>query len=153
MTVSRLHARSIAVRHAILAVAILATVLTCASCRQKPDPQTFVSAQTALAEGLKAHENKDYQAAVSSLDTALSGGGLMPDLYSQALLTRAECNARLGNFPPAHADLDKAARGAEMSDVHRVRSFVYAKEGNTPSSRSELSAAKRINPRIQAIRD
>ena len=137
---------------ALLVFALFAVLLVCAGCKDKAaDPQIFVSAQTALEEGLTAYKNKDYQAAVASFDQALAAGGLLPDLYSEALLKRAECNGRLGNFDLAHVDLDKAARGGDMAEVHRVRSFVFQKEGRTTESKAELSKARQINAGIKAI--
>jgi tetratricopeptide (TPR) repeat protein len=131
----------------------MAVLILCGGCKKAADPQVFVSAQDALEDGIEAYKDKDYQAAVESLNTALSGGGLLPDLYSEALLKRAECLARVGDSAAALADLDTAARGADMAEVHRVRSFVYAKQGNSTQSRAEMTAARRINPQIKAIAD
>jgi tetratricopeptide (TPR) repeat protein len=98
-------------------------------------------------------EQKDYQAALDSLDVALAGGGLSPDQYSEALLGRAECHGRLGNYANAHEDLDRAERGAAMDQVHRVRSFVYQKEDRTTESQAELRKARQINGGIKAIEE
>ena len=137
----------------LLVLVVFPVLLAGCGGNQAADPEVFISAQTALKQGMEAYEAKDYQAAVTNLDTAVTGGGLLPDLYADALLKRAECNARLGNFPAAHEDLDKAARGADMAEVYRVRHFVFEKEGNSAESRKALTAGKKINSRLKPIVD
>ena len=140
-------------RRSVCFAACLAVVLFTSACKKGPDPQLNVNAETAIQDAEQAMGSGDYAAALSSFDIALAGGVLSPDQYARALTNRAECNTRLGDFAKAHADLDEASRGADMAQVHRARSFLLAKEGNSAGSRSELNAAKRINPKIKAIQD
>jgi tetratricopeptide (TPR) repeat protein len=123
------------------------------ACRRQANPAVYQESQQAFDAGLKASAEGRYEAAIEQLGAALEGGGLLPDSYSTALLERAICLARLGRFQEAHADLEIAAGGAAADEIHRARSFVFAKEGKTVESDSEFREARRLNPSIQRIVD
>ena len=127
----------------------------CAGCsgRSQADAKVYADAAQAYEEATKAYEAGRYSEAQAAFSAALKAGGLLPDQLGNALIWRAECFAREGKFAEAHADLDRAARGAPMDLVHATRSFVYAKEGNQGKSDEEWREAKKSNSAIQRIRE
>lgn len=118
------------------------------------DADSLASAQQSYDQAIEAIGEGDHEAAATLLDAALEpGGGLPPDIYSDARIQRAVCFARLERFEEAHADLDVASQGAaDMASVHVARSFVFKKEGKNADSASEMSAAKKINRKSKSIK-
>lgn len=118
------------------------------------DPEALASAQVAYDNAVAEIEAGNHESAVPLLENALApGGGLPPDVFTEGLVQRAICYARLERFDEALADLDIASQGAsDMSAVHVARAFVFKKQGKTKESSQEMSAAKKINRKARPVK-
>lgn len=119
------------------------------------DPEALADAQLSYDQALNEIESGNHAAALELLVTALApGGGLPPDLYTDALIQRAVCYAREERFEDALADLSLAEQGvADLSTVHVARAFVYRKQGKSAEATAEMSAAKKINRKARSIKE
>jgi len=107
-------------------------------------------AQQYFDQGQEDFDNGDFQSAREHFDQAITGGGLHPDIYTEAHIMRAVCAAHESDFAAAHEDLDKMEQGAPDPDrIFAARSFVFAKEGKMNESRNLWNQARRINPRVR----
>lgn len=116
---------------------------------READPRTVQEAQKAYDDSLVALENGEYQRAAELLTVAIDNATLSADAYSDAMIKRAICCAKLGKFDEAHADLDEAERGAHEDQAHAARSFVYGKQGKSNESRAAMIRARKLNPAIE----
>lgn|GEM_PF-5442975 len=150
---SVLRLRELPVRTVIAAV-FLATLISGCGGPKPIDAGTLASAQECYDKAVEDMAAEDYEAAAEALESALTpGAGLSPDLYTGARIERAKCYAHLKRFEEAHADLDIAAEGSvNLAVVHATRSFVFKQEGKDAEASKEMSAAKKIDRRVKAVR-
>ena len=130
-------------------IAIL--IASCAGCGKAQIPAREVrGAEDAYAEAQEALKQKDYATALDQFEAAIQGGGLNPDLLSEALLRKAECHVELGNYDEAAELLDSLEDQApELDQVHLVRCKLYAKQGDSAKARAAFDAARAINPKVE----
>ena len=138
-------------RHCCL---LLLMFVATAGCGPKAlEEQVAADAASAWNEARDAFAEKDFERTAELLDLALSDGGLPPDIYAEALISRAICRARLERFDEALTDLAEAEMGPiSLAQVHMTRSFVYKQQGKMEESREEASRAKKIDRRVKTIR-
>ena len=139
---------------AVLAALVLATLISGCGGSKPIDAATMASAQKSYDKAMEDVASEDYEAAAAAFESALTpGAGLSPDLYTGARIERAKCYARLKRFDEAHADLEVASEGSvNLAVVHATRSFVFKQEGKEAEASKEMSAAKKIDRRVKAIR-
>jgi tetratricopeptide (TPR) repeat protein len=135
-------------------IVMLMLVIAVVGCGPKPmEADVIASAQAAYTKAMDAYQQKNYAEAGELFTTAISGGGVNADQYGEALLARAVCRAKLGDYEGALADVDTAAQGADPAQVHVTRSFIFAKQGRTSDANTELTAARRLNRSVRPIDD
>ena len=117
------------------------------------DADALTQAQESYDQALVAFQAGDHEGALTSLDVALApGNGLPPDLYTDALVKRALCHARLEQFESALADLEIAEQGSsDLSTVHAARAYVFNKQGDSSAAKIEMAAAKKLNRKIKTV--
>jgi tetratricopeptide (TPR) repeat protein len=123
-------------------------------CQKAADPKAIADAGAAYESATKLYLEKNYQGAATAFADAIAGGVLNIDSYCLASIRRAECLARLGDFPQAHQILEKLEEGApNMADVHITRCFVYEKEGKSREAGEQFRLARKYDRAIQRIPD
>ena len=137
------------------AVCVACILLTGCGGGRPADPEALADAQSSYDQALVEIESGNHAAALELLVTALApGGGLPPDLYTDALVQRAVCYARAEQFDEALADLELAEQGvSDLSTVGVARAYVYRKQGKLAEAKREMSAAKKINRKARSIKD
>ncbi len=109
--------------------------------------QAFSAADTAF-------ESKQYQEAKDQFTQAIDSGGLIIDVYIDAVIKRAVCSATMDDFAAAHADLDKMEQGApNLDEVLAARSYVLSKQGKKKAAKAAWTKAKRINRRVKSFEE
>lgn len=120
-----------------------------AGCEHPINPNKLSDAEAALQSGLDAIEKQDWATADSELSAALSGAGLQPDLYEQAMLARAKARLNAGNLDGAVADLVILEQGAAaMDQVLSVKGDLALRRNDKTAAIVAYQAAKKLNPKI-----
>jgi tetratricopeptide (TPR) repeat protein len=121
-------------------------------CGRKEIPKDIVSvAEGSYQDAVTMVGNKAYAEALSLLDKALGeGGGLNPDLVSEAYVLRARCHAELGNLDKADADMIEAEKGAgDLAQLLLVQGIIAKKKGDSAAAETSFSKAKELDPNIK----
>ncbi len=110
------------------------------------------NSQATFEEVMEVMDTGDYAAAEEAWSSALKGGGLGAGHYGDALIYRAACRAKLGDFDAAHADLDMAGEMApHMDRVLAARAFVYTQQGKESEASAAIKKARRINRDVDEL--
>ncbi|NCX97625.1 MAG: hypothetical protein EBX35_03350 [Planctomycetia bacterium] len=109
---------------------LLVAVMLAAGCSTPADSGAVtVSSLQSLEAGRTKAAAGDFAGAREAFAAAITGGGLQPDLYCEALLQQADCESRLGNHDAALALLDQLAQGApDLGKVNAARTAVKARQ-------------------------
>ena len=136
----------------LLTLIISSTIFFFAGCGRKEIPKDIVSgAEGSYQEAVTLVANNAFAEALPLLDKALGeGGGLNPDLISEAYVMRARCHAELGNLDKADADVNEAEKGAgDLAQLLLVHGIIANKRGDSAKAESSFSRAKEIDPNIK----
>jgi hypothetical protein len=122
---------------------LLATVLLAAGCSAAVDSGAVtVSSLESLEAGRTKAAAGDFAGARDAFAAAVTGGGLQPDFYCEALLQQADCESRLGNRDAALALLDRLAQGSpDLAQVNAARAAVKARQAESRSREQPAVAA------------
>lgn len=124
------------------------------SCAQQQDASQIHEAESAYLQGLEAERSGDHTAARELYRQAVERGGLQVDEYVECQIRLALCEARLENFDDAHQALDAVVEGAsDMARLHAARAFVFRQQGKNGEAETEERHARRLDPRIQLIKE
>jgi tetratricopeptide (TPR) repeat protein len=108
------------------------------------------SSQAAFDAGVTAFEAGHFSDAEFQFTAAIDAGLLHPDLYCDAIISRAVARAEIGRADEALADLDVIGKDApDLDRVHAARARVYLRMGNREQAVSEFQLAAKINPRAE----
>jgi len=121
---------------------LLAPLILAGGCSAPADSGVVtVSSLESMGAGRAKAAAGDFGGARDAFAAAITGGGLQPDVYCEALLQQAECESRLGNHDAALALLDDLARGAaDLPRVDAVRAAVKARQAGSASSEQSTAA-------------
>lgn len=102
---------------------VTALAIACALCAAACDKVDTVgpitrSSLDAIEDGKAKMAAGDYSAARALFTTAVSAGGIQPDMYCEARIQQATCAAKLGDFDDALAIVNELSQGAP--DIARV---------------------------------
>lgn len=129
----------------------VAAVAGCGTSQRSADDARAASAS--YEEAVEAFNAGDAQVAADKL-TSVIEARLDPDQFGSAVVRRAVCYAKLGEFEKAHADLDRAAGGApNVDEIHAARSYVLTKEGKQSEADKEWRKARQVNSTIAKFTD
>lgn len=110
----------------------------------------LASAEESFSKAVELVKAGDHASALPLLDAAIAGDGLNVDLYTEAVLYRAQAYAFLGEAEKADADLQEAEMGAPDEALwHYSKGVVLSKAGKTSEASKEFSAAKRLDPSLK----
>jgi hypothetical protein len=112
---------------------LLVAVMLAAGCSTPADSGAVtVSSLQSLEAGRTKAAAGDFAGAREAFAAAITGGGLQPDFYCEALLQQADCESRLGNHDAALALLDQLAQGApDLGKVNAARTAVKNRQTQT----------------------
>lgn len=112
---------------------LLAPVIIAAGCSTPVDSGAVtVSSLESLEAGRTKAAAGDFAGARDAFAAAITGGGLQPDFYCEALLQQAECESRLGNHDAALDLLDQLAQGApDLARVNAARATAKARQAES----------------------
>ena len=112
---------------------LLVAVMLATGCSTPADSGAVtVSSLQSLEAGRTKAAAGDFAGAREAFAAAITGGGLQPDFYCEALLQQADCESRLGNHEAALALLDQLAQGApDLGKVNAARTAAKARQTQT----------------------
>ncbi len=112
---------------------LLVAVMLATGCSTPADSGAVtVSSLQSLEAGRTKAAAGDFAGAREAFAAAITGGGLQPDLYCEALLQQADCESRLGHHDAALALLDQLAQGApDLGKVNAARTAVKNRQTQT----------------------
>ena len=133
-----------------LVVVICAMLVGCGGKSQEVAKNTIASAEEAYDKAIELMDAGDTAGALPHLDAAIAEDGLNVDLYTQAVLYRAQCYAAAGELEKAEADLQEAEMGAyDDALFHLSRGIVFAAQGKKAEAAKEYSSARKYDPDIK----
>lgn len=116
----------------------------------KGDPVSVANSESNYTEAKTMVLDGGYEQALPKLEAAISGGGLGPDLYVEALLLRAQCYAMAGQLEQAEADMEKADQGSPSEAMKELtKGVILEKQGKSAESKAALAKAKRLDPTLK----
>jgi tetratricopeptide (TPR) repeat protein len=132
----------VAVSFAVLGAGLCGLVLS-VGCSPEPIAESSLEdSQRAFDEALSAMESKDHARALESFTVAIDAGGLSPDQAAEAYFRRGACNAELGDFDAALADLESASEGyGNLEEVHELRASIFDAQGKSAEAEAERQQA------------
>lgn len=116
----------------------------------KGDPVSVANSEAGYTEAKTMVLDGNYEPALPKLEAAISGGGLGPDLYAEALLLRAQCYAMTGKPEQAAADMEKAEQGSPSEAmIELTKGVILEKQGKSAESKAAFAKAKRMDPTLK----
>lgn len=116
----------------------------------KGDPVSVANSEAGYTEAKTMVLDGSYEPALPKLEAAISGGGLGPDLYVEALLLRAQCYAMTGKLELAEADMTKAEQGSPSEALMELtKGVILEKQGKSAESKAAMAKAKRLDPTLK----
>jgi tetratricopeptide (TPR) repeat protein len=116
----------------------------------KGDPVSVANSEAGYTEAKNMVLDGNYESALPRLEAAISGGGLGPDLYAEALLLRAQCYAMTGKPEQAAADMEKAEQGSPSEAmIELTKGVILEKQGKSAESKAAFAKAKRMDPTLK----
>ncbi len=136
----------------VVSVCILLLLAGIVGCRSDAVPSNQIATSEAGFElALTLIESNNYADALSALDSAInSGGGLNPDLVTEAYIARALCHVQLGDVTKAEADIEVAEGGVGgLAQLLVVRGLIARKKGDESSAEQFFSRAREVDPNVK----
>jgi Flp pilus assembly protein TadD len=116
----------------------------------KIDPKSVASGEAEFEQAKTMVSSGDHAGALTKLDNAIKGGGLSADLYSEAVLYRAQCHAMTGDVNAANSDLETASYGSPSEVLlEYTKGVVYDKQGKAAESKAAFAKVKKLDPSLK----
>ena len=136
------HATSVSFCGVILSLAV--------GCSSGLMETTIQNAQVAYDQAIAFEADGNMSAAFEQIESAMTLGGLNPDLLAEAYLLRARCRCSAGELDAAEADLALAEQGApNPSQWHFTRGILFKARGDAAQSKSEFAKARKLDPTLK----
>ena len=132
---------------------VVGGVAGCSSGKLREAEGARQSAQAAFEEGLESLEEGNYQIAEPLLQQAMAGE-LSADLFIESGIALATCLAKLERSDDAIDAIERIREGLPSdAHYHMERAYVFEAAGKKKEAKSEIAAAKKIDPRIRFDRN